>query len=104
MVDLKKYKWPFITIVVVVAVLFIIITVGYNLGILSEDPDGLERSIIDATGEEYLEGLPSVWNPFLSWIENEYVAGIIGIVLTFSILIGALYLIVYVKKRIRSKE
>jgi len=76
------------------------IAMGYTVGILSRDPDGLERTIIDIMGEEWLENLPSVWRPILEWITNDYVAGSIGIVLSFIIITGVFYLIFSLKKRI----
>ena len=56
MVEWERYKWPIITIVVIIGVLMLMIAIGFTLGILSEDPDGLERALIDIRGEEWLEG------------------------------------------------
>ena len=95
----KKYKWPLITILTVVAALMIVIAVGFTIGFLSDNPDGLERVLIDYNGEEWLENLFSPWIPFLSWITNDYVAGIIGIVLSITVLTGTFYLITRLKKR-----
>ena len=99
MVEINRYKWPLITVVVVIVALMFVIAVGFTIGFLSENPDGLERVLIDINGEEWLENLVSPWIPILSWISNEYVAGIIGIVLTIVIMIGVFYLITYLKKR-----
>ncbi len=99
MVGFSRYKWPLITVVVIVAALMFVIAVGFTLGFLSENPDGLERVLIDINGEEWLENLFSPWTPILSWVTNDYVAGIIGIVLSIAIMTGVFYLITYLKKR-----
>ena len=75
------------------------IAVGFPIGFLSTDPDGLERVLIDYHGEEWLNNLFSPWIPILSWLDNEYVAGIVGIVLTIVIMMVAFYLITRFKKR-----
>jgi ABC-type sugar transport system permease subunit len=99
MAEKSRYKWPLITIFVIVAALTLVIAIGFTIGFLSENPDGLERVLIDYYGEEWLENLYSPWIPFLSWITNDYVAGIIGIVLSVLILMGTFYLITRLKKR-----
>lgn len=99
MVELSRYKWPLITVVVVVASLMFVIAVGFTIGFLSENPDGLERVLIDINGEEWLENLFSPWIPILSWVTNDYVAGIIGVVLSIAIMTGVFYLITYLKKK-----
>lgn len=99
MVSIEKYRWPVITIVIIITVLMVMIAVGFTIGILTEDPDGLERSLIDAMGEDWLEGLPSSWDPVLGWIGNDYVIGIIGILLTFFLMVAVSRLIVSLKKR-----
>jgi len=99
MSEKKRYKWPLITIIVIVAALMLVITVGFTIGFLSENPDGLERVLLDYYGEEWLENLFSPWIPFLSWITNDYVAGILGIVLSIAVLMGTFYLITRLKKR-----
>ncbi|HUW91416.1 MAG TPA: hypothetical protein VMV43_12980 [Candidatus Nanopelagicaceae bacterium] len=76
-----------------------VIAVGFTIGFLSENPDGLERVLMDYHGEEWLENLFSPWIPFLSWITNDYVAGFVGIVLSITVLMGAFYLITRFKKR-----
>ena len=96
---IKRNKWPLITILIVVTTLMSVIAVGFTIGFLSENPDGLERVLIDYYGEEWLENLFSPWIPFLSWITNDYVAGIVGIVLSITILTGSFYLITRLKKR-----
>ncbi len=95
----SRYKWPLITVLTVIAALMLVIAVGFTIGFLSENPDGLERVLIDYYGEEWLENLFSPWIPFLSWITNDYVAGIVGIVLSITVLTGAFYLITRFKKR-----
>ncbi len=98
MVEMSRYKWPLITVVVVIAALMFVLAVGFTIGFLSENPDGLERVLIDINGEEWLENLISPWVPILSWVTNDYVAGIIGIVLSIAIMTGVFYLITYLKK------
>jgi len=78
---IKRNKWPLITILIIVIALMSVIAVGFTIGFLSENPDGLERVLIDYYGEEWLENLFSPWIPFLSWITNDYVVGIVGVVL-----------------------
>ena len=99
MAEKNRYKWPIITIIIVVAGLMLVIAVGFTIGFLSENPDGLERVLIDYYGEEWLENLFSPWTPFLSWITNDYVAGIIGVVISVAVLMGTFYLITRLKKR-----
>jgi uncharacterized membrane protein len=99
MVELEKNKWPIIEIAIIIGVLMIIIAIGFTIGILSSDPDGLERAIIDAKGEEWLEGLPSIWIPVLGWVENEYIAGIIGTLLSVVLMMVVFWLILRLKKR-----
>lgn len=99
MVEISRYKWPLITVVVVVASLMFVLAVGFTIGFLSENPDGLERVLIDINGEEWLENLFSPWVPILSWVTNDYVAGIIGVVLSIAIMTGVFYLITYLKKK-----
>ena len=96
---IKRNKWPLITILIIVTALMSVIAVGFTIGFLSENPDGLERVLIDYYGEEWLENLFSPWIPFLNWITNDYVAGIIGIVLSITVLTSAFYLITRFKKR-----
>lgn len=99
MIYTKRYKWPLITLIVIIAALMFVIAVGFTIGFLSEDPDGLERVLINNNGEEWLENLYSPWIPFLSWITNDYIAGIIGIILAIAIMIAVFYLIIFLKKR-----
>jgi hypothetical protein len=75
------------------------IAVGFTIGFLSNDPDGLERVLIDYYGEDWLENLFSPWTPILSWLNNDYVAGIVGIVLSIAVMMTAFYLITRFKKR-----
>ena len=99
MAEKSRYKWPLITIFVIVTALTLVIAIGFTIGFLSENPDGLERVLIDYYGEEWLENLYSPWIPFLSWITNDYVAGIIGVVLSIAVLMGTFYLITHFKKK-----
>ena len=101
MVEWKKYKWPIISIVIIMGVLAIMILIGFDLGILSDNPDGLERVLEDwgsETGSEF-------WNPLLSFIQNEGIAAIVGILLSVVIIGGVFYLIIRTKnKRKEAKE
>ena len=99
MAENNRYKWPLITVLTVIAALMLVIAVGFTIGFLSENPDGLERVLIDYYGEEWLENLFSPWIPFLSWITNDYIAGILGIVLSIAVLMSTFYLITRFKKR-----
>ncbi|TFG21930.1 MAG: hypothetical protein EU529_12140 [Promethearchaeota archaeon] len=104
MVELERYKWPIISIIVIIGVLMLMIAIGFMLGILSEDPDGLERALIDIRSEEWLEGLASPWEPILGWIDNDYIAGIIGILLTIFLIIAVFSLISHISKKMKSKN
>ena len=99
MVEFKRSKWPIITVLVIIAALMLVLATGFTIGFLSENPDGLERVLIDTYGEEWLENLFSPWTPILSWITNDYVAGIIGIISSITLMIGVFYLISYSKKK-----
>lgn len=99
MAELKTYKWPILTIVIITVVLMVMLSVGFTIGILSEDPDGLERALIDARGEAWLEGLPSPWEPILGWIKNDYIIGVIGIFLSMAFIVAVFYLITYLNKK-----
>lgn len=96
---IKRNKWPLIIILIISTTLMIVIAVGFTIGFLSENPDGLERVLIDYYGEEWLEGLSSPWIPILSWLNNDYIAGIVGIILSIAIMMGIFYLITHFKKR-----
>ena len=99
MVKFEEIKWPIITLIIIVVGLMVMIAVGFTLGILSDDPDGLERALIDTRGEDWVENLKSPWDPILGGIESDYIAGIIGILLSLVFIIVIFYLIVYAKKR-----
>ena len=78
--------------------------VGFTIGMLSNDPDGLERTLIDAMGgdeegEAWIEDLISPWNPPLGNISNEYLVGIIGIISSFVIMIVIFRGITVLKKK-----
>lgn len=95
----ENYKRPIIIICLIIGVLMFMLTVGYALGILSSDPDGLEKTLIDNKGKEWLEGLPSVWAPIFGWIENDYIAGLIGLVLSVALITAVFFAISKMKKR-----
>ena len=100
----EDYKWSVITIGIITGVLLVMVSVGFTIGILSEDPDGLERALIDAQSEEWVEELPSPWDPILGWIDNDYIAGIIGIILSVVLIMGVFYMIIYLKqKKVQNK-
>jgi len=103
MIEWKRYKWPIITVLIIIAVLMLALATGFTIGFLSENPDGLERALIDFYGEEWLENLISPWTPILSWITNDYVAGILGMILSIALMIGVFYLISNSKKKKRLK-
>lgn len=96
---LKYYRQPIIIVFIIITGLIVMIAIGFPLGILSQKPDGLERVLVDYKGDSWLENLFSPWTPFLAWIENDYLAGIIGIILTTAIIISVFYLITFLKKR-----
>ena len=95
----EDYTKSFIAIGIITGILMVMVAVGFTIGILSEDPDGLERALIDARSEEWVEELPSPWDPYLGWIDNDYVAGIIGILLSVFLIMGVFYLIIFLKQK-----
>ncbi len=95
---IKRNKWPLITILIIITTLMFVLAVGFRIGFLSENPDGLERVLTDYYSEEWLENLFSPWIPFLSWLTNDYIAGIVGIVLSIVVLMGTFYLITRFKR------
>ena len=99
MKELKNFKWPIITLVIIISGLMIMIAVGYTIGILSGDPDGLERALIDTKGENWLEGLSSPWEPIFGGFGNDYFAGVFGILLTTVLMSGVFHLIIRLKKK-----
>ena len=99
MIELKRFKRPLISVLIIIAALMLVLAIGFTIGFLSEDPDGLERVLIDLYGEEWLDNLNSVWKQILIWITNDYVAGIVGIILSITLMIGVFYLISYSKKK-----
>lgn len=98
--NIKKYKRPIISVFVVIGVLLLMISVGFTIGFLSNDPDGLERVLIDQNGESWLENLVSPWIPLFSWITNDYGAAILGIVVSVVLMSSTFYLIIRYKKRV----
>ncbi len=65
--------------------------------ISSLNPDGLERTIIDTKTDEGKSEESS--DPPLAGLDNDYLISIIGISLTFIILILTLYLTPHLKKK-----
>jgi hypothetical protein len=102
--NFARYKRPLILVVIIAGALMFMMTIGFVLGILSDDPDGLERSLIDAKGEEWVEGLSSPWEPIFGWIGNDYIVAIIGISLTVLLIVGFFALIAFMAKKKRKKE
>lgn len=78
-------------------VLMLMLVFGYEFGILSDDPDGLERTIIDTKADEYSSDRSR--DAPLGGINNDFIISIIGISLTFIIIIGVLYIFSYSKKK-----
>ncbi|MBN1802217.1 MAG: hypothetical protein JW891_11960 [Candidatus Lokiarchaeota archaeon] len=97
---IKQYKIPIITILVVIIVLMVMLAVGFQIGILSTDPDGLEKTLEDAGVQEP----EPFFEAFLGWISNDYIAGILGIILTVSFILATYYILVYVKKKRKSAD
>ncbi len=99
-----KLKQSIITLGIITGVLMLALGLGFTIGILSNDPDGLERTLIDGNGggeegETLIEDLPSSWNPPLGNIPNEYLVGIIGIISSFVIMVVIFRGIVVLKKK-----
>ena len=99
MKELKNFIWPIITLVIIISGLMVMIAVGYTIGILSDDPDGLERALIDIKGEKWLEGLSSPWESIFGGFENDYFAGVLGILLTTVLVSGVFHLFIHLKKK-----
>ncbi len=97
---IKQYKTPIITILVVVLVLMIMLAVGFQIGILSTNPDGLEKTLEDAGVQEP----EPFFEAFLGWITNDYIAGILGIILTITFVLATYYIVLYVKKKRKSTD
>lgn len=95
MESLKNYKMPIITIIVVVCVLLFFVAFGETLYLLSSNPDGLEKTLLDAgTGEP-----ESAIAPLLGFLENDFVIAIIGIILIVMISIAIFYLVAFLKNK-----
>ncbi|MHA1883429.1 MAG: hypothetical protein ACXAAI_00725 [Promethearchaeota archaeon] len=101
---LKKYRSFIILTVLIVGMLMLLMSIGFRLGFLSNNPDGLERVLIDQKGEYWVENLTSPYVPLLNWISNDYVAGIIGVVLTLGIIMSVFYTLKRVKKKNNLKK
>jgi uncharacterized membrane protein len=93
MINVRRYRWPLISVFLIIGVLLLMIAIGYSIGVLSDNPDGLERVLIDNNGESWLESLPSPWIPLLSWIESDYFAGTVGIIISVCLMTIIFYLI-----------
>ena len=91
---------PIIVIVVVTTVLILMIAFGITIGIVSADPDRLERMIEDAGVEEPA----GFFEPLLAWIQNEYIVAIVGILLIIGITLTTFYLIGFIKKQKINEE
>ncbi len=99
--NIKKYKRPVFSVIVIAGVLMFMIAIGFTIGILSNDPDGLERVLTDQNGESWLENLVSPWVPVLNWITSDYGAAIIGTLISIVLMTSVFYLIIYYKKKIQ---
>ena len=97
--NFRKYRWPIILSCLTIGILILLISFGFTIGFLSNNPDGLERVLIDQYGEDWLDNLPSPWIPPLNWILNDYIAGIIGIILTLGLSMSVFYFIKRTKKK-----
>jgi 4-hydroxybenzoate polyprenyltransferase len=82
----------------------LMISIGFTIGFLSNNPDGLERVLIDHYGEDWLDNLASPWMSLLSWVTNDYFAGIIGILLTLGLIMSLFYFIKRAKKKDRKEK
>lgn len=101
---LRKYRSFIIFIVLIVGMLMLLMSIGFTLGFLSNNPDGLERVLIDQKGENWVENLTSPWLPLLNWISNDYITGIVGVVLTLGIIMSVFHTLKRVKKKNNLKE
>lgn len=97
--NIRKYKIPIILICLTIGILMLMISIGFTIGFLSSNPDGLERVLIDQYGEEWLDNLASPWTPFLNWISNDYFAGFLGVILTLGLIMTIFYFIKHTKKK-----
>ena len=104
MADLTKYKGPLLSVLIIFIALAVMITIGFMIGVLSGDPDGLERSLIDARGEDWVEGLASPWEPIFGWIGNDYIVALLGISITVLLIIVFFELIAYNTKKKRQSD
>ncbi|MHA1933283.1 MAG: hypothetical protein ACW96X_12120 [Promethearchaeota archaeon] len=101
MKKIRKYKIPIILSCLTIGILMLMISIGFIIGFLSNNPDGLERVLIDQYGEEWLDNLASPWTPYLSWISNDYIAGFIGVILTLGFIMSVFYFLKQTKKKKR---
>ncbi|MFW9821344.1 MAG: hypothetical protein ACFFE4_00320 [Candidatus Thorarchaeota archaeon] len=97
---LGKYKIPLVLSSLTILVLILMLSIGFTIGFLSDNPDGLERVLIDQYGEEWLEHFASPLTPLLHWISNDYFIAILGIITT----IGVSTSFFYFMKRVRKKK
>lgn len=99
MKNIRKYRWPIILSLLIIGILMFMMSIGFTIGFLSDNPDGLERVLIDHYGEDWLENLASPWTPLLTWITNDYFAGIIGVILTLGLIISLFNFLKHSKKQ-----
>ncbi|MBY8984850.1 MAG: hypothetical protein KGD65_07280 [Candidatus Lokiarchaeota archaeon] len=97
--NIRKYKIPIILSCLIIGVFMLMISIGFTIGFLSNNPDGLERVLIDQYGEDWVDNLVSPWIPLLNWISNDYFAGFVGFILTLGFIIAIFYFIKHTKKK-----
>ena len=102
--DKNAVKRSIILIGIIIGVLMVMLAIGFTIGFLSGDPDGLERSLIDARGEDWVEGLASPWEPIFGWIGNDYIVALLGISITVLLIIVFFELISYGTKKERQSD
>ena len=78
----------------VTCVLLLFVTFGLYGIIISADPDGLGRTLADSGIEE-----PDPILALLSFLENDFVIAIIGILLIVGLSVGTFYLIGFIKNK-----
>jgi len=81
---------------VVTCVLLLFVTFGFYGIIISGDPDGLGRTLADSGVQE-----PDPIMALLSFLQNDFIIAIIGILLIVGLSVGTFYLIGYVKNKKR---
>ncbi|MFX1455332.1 MAG: hypothetical protein ACFFDB_08130 [Promethearchaeota archaeon] len=96
---LGKYKIPIILSSLTIVVLVLMLSIGFTIGLLSNNPDGLERVLIDQYGENWIDNFASPLTPLLNWISNDYFIGIIGIIATIGASTSLFYFMKHIKKK-----